>query len=359
MTESYKFKSGLQTKNRIVLAPLTNNQSPGSVLSPEELRWLTLRMEGGFGIVTTCATHIMPSAQGWPGEMGIFSPEHLSGLKALAQNGRAHSCLVIPQLFHGGFRSPKKLTGVQPVSASEFVLDLSDFEKPRALNTEEIINIKDHFVKAAQLSMDAGLPGVEIHGANNYLFTQFLSSHTNTRTDEWGGSKENRARFLLETAQDIRAAIGRNKILGVRLSPESTKIISQIPVDDMMWVASELANVGVDYISLSLMNARKKPDEYPNGNDSIVALFRKAIPKEVALSVAGNIWTRSDAETVLRDGADFVVLGSSGIVNPDWPLKVWQKGFAPDRAPLSEVELQKRGLSPAFIEYIRPRGFVV
>jgi len=355
----FKFNCGLEAKNRFVLAPLTNMQSPGGILSQEELRWLTMRIEGGFAVVTTCATHIMPTAQAWVGELGTYGSDHLPGLKALAELGRKNNCFVIPQLFHGGFRCPSRLTGVQPVSASEFVIDTPDFEKPRALSHDEILDIKNHFVKSAQLSViEAGLPGVEIHGANGYLFTQFLSPHTNTRTDQWGGPLENRARFLLDTVRAVRAAIGPQKILGVRLSPENTKLIHSLTVEDMMQVCDWLSGCGVDYISLSLWKALKMPDQYPGGSATLLTMFRKVIPPSVALFVSGQIWSQADAEAVFSEGADFAVLGASGIANPDWPKRVWAEGNEPRRFPMPASEFDSIGVSPPFLDYLRRWNFV-
>lgn len=352
----FKFLCGQEAKNRIVLAPLTNMQSPTTKLSADEFGWLRRRIEGGFSIVTTCATHVAEDAQAWPGEMGVFSDDHIPGLKLLSNAGEQANSHVIPQLFHGGFRSPSSLNGKQPVSASEFVIDAPDFEKPRALSEDEILEIKKAFVSAAVRSVRAGLPGVEVHGANGYLFTQFLSPHTNLRQDSWGGSLEKRARFLLETVREIRAAIGSSKILGMRLSPENTKLINSIDIDEMKTVCEWLVEAGVDYISLSLWDARKPSDKYPN--QGVVETIRSSVSSDVALIVSGKLWTNDDVERALSRGADFVALGASAIANPDWPQQSSNLNFSPTRLPLSPEELLARGASQSFIEYLRRWNFV-
>jgi len=300
----------------------------------------------------------MESAQAWEGELGIFSDEHKEGLAKLACLGEDERCLVIPQLFHGGFRCPRRITGVQPVSASEFQITKPDFEIPRALSEEEIFDIKSHFVAAAQRAIDAGLPGVEIHGANGYLFTQFLSPETNRRNDKWGGSLENRARFLLEVTREIRTAIGPEKILGIRISPENTKLIGGIDIDEMKQVACELNSLGADYISLSLWDARKRTDKYGEGGVSVVEQFRKALPSKIALIVSGKIWTHADARQVLELGADSVALGAAAIANPSWPHLNEDDPTELKRLPLTRAELHKRGLSDRFIDYLERWSFV-
>ena len=358
LNKPFLFRSGHCAKNRAVVAPMTNMQSPSSSLSEEEFRWLNSRIEGGFGTVSTCASHITAAAKAWPGEFGNYGDEHIPGLKRLADAGRNKHALVIPQLFHGGFRSPSRLTGVQPVSASACEIKVPDFEVPRALTADEILLIEQEFVKASVRSVQAGLPGVEIHGANGYLFTQFLSPFTNKRTDEWGGTLANRARFLLQTVGEVRRAIGKNSLLGVRLSPENTKLISEIDIDEMKDVAFELHRLGVDYISLSLWDACKVADKYEghSSQQTVVEQFRNSIPSATAIIASGKIWTKMDARRVLDLGADFVALGAAAITNPTWPMLESDKQVT--RLPLSVAALKERSLSAPFIEYLRQWKFV-
>lgn len=101
----FRFRCGQTAKNRIVMAPLTNMQSPTTELIDEEFRWLQLRIEGVYGVVTTCGSHVHREAQSWPGELGIFEDRHQDGFQKLAKSGVENSCFVIPQIFRGGFRS--------------------------------------------------------------------------------------------------------------------------------------------------------------------------------------------------------------------------------------------------------------
>jgi 2,4-dienoyl-CoA reductase-like NADH-dependent reductase (Old Yellow Enzyme family) len=352
----FKFKCGLTSKNRVVFAPLTNMQSPGTTLSTEEYLWLKRRIDGGFGIVTTCATHVEKTAQAWDGELGIFSDDHIAGFNKLSLAADTQDCFVIPQLFHGGFRSPSKVTGVQPVSASEFDINTPGFERPRALEEHEITNLQNSFVDAAIRATRAGLRGLEIHGANGYQFTQFLSPHTNLRGDRWGGSLENRSRFLIDVVKRVRQAIGPQKILGVRISPENTKLIHSIDIDEMIDVAIELHNCGVDYVSLSLWHSLKTSDKYPD--QKVVELFRKQLPSATALTTSGKIWTTQEAVQTHEAGADFVVLGASAIANPTWPKSAQVQNFQPQRLPLTPQQLADVAVSPRFIEYLKTWNYV-
>jgi 2,4-dienoyl-CoA reductase-like NADH-dependent reductase (Old Yellow Enzyme family) len=197
------------------------------------------------------------------------------------------------------------------------------------------------------------LPGVEIHGANGYLFTQFLSPHTNKRTDQWGGALASRARFLIETVREVRAAIGADKIVGVRLSPEDTQQIREIRIDEMIQVGRWLQDCAIDYLSVSLGQFRQKPLHRPDAKDSIISLFRQALGPRLPLIVSGQIWSRRDAEDAFADGASLVALGQSGIANPDWPERVGVEGREPRRFPMTPDELRGVAVSPRFVDYLR------
>lgn len=205
LTSSFLLQTGHVQKNRLVLAPMTNSQShEDGTLSDAELHWLELRAKGGFGMIISAASHVQPNAKAWVGQMGCFSDVHLDGLEKLAAIGKKHDALTILQLFHGGVRSPKDVTGEQPTAPSAVTLDFPGFDMPRALEDAEIDEIIKNFVTAAKRAHQAGLSGIEVHGANGYLFTQFLSQLTNKRRDKWGGSLENRARLLIQTVQESR-----------------------------------------------------------------------------------------------------------------------------------------------------------
>src|SRR5262249_17930319 len=144
------------------------------------------RAQGEFGLVSTCAAHVTEDGKGFDGQLGVWGDHQLPGLRRLAHALKAAGTVPITQLFHGGVRSPSRLTGVQPLSASPFVEAKPGFEVPRPATAEDLDRIIAAFQAAAERSRETGFEGVEIHGAHGYLLCQFLSVIHNTRTDEWG-----------------------------------------------------------------------------------------------------------------------------------------------------------------------------
>lgn len=350
------FRNGARACNRAWLAPMTNQQShdDGS-LSDDELRWLEMRARGGFGVVETCAAHVALDGQGWPGALGVYDDRLLPGLRRLASALTEHGALGIVQLFHGGLRSPRSLTGLAPLSATAF--EAPGIERARAATETDITRIIGQFRDAAARCSMAGFAGVELHGAHGFLIGQFLSASINTRTDGWGGSPERRARFARETVRAVRAAVAKPFVVGVRLSPEDHGNAQGLDLDESLQLARWLCSDGADFIHLSLWDASsntlKRPDEHP------VPLFRGAIPREAVLVAAGGVWTGRDAEALLGRGADAVAVGRAAIANPDWPKRVSESGWLPRRPPLTLAELQQRGLSERFAGYMRNwPGFV-
>ncbi|MGA9574469.1 MAG: NADH:flavin oxidoreductase, partial [Lysobacterales bacterium] len=206
------FKCGAVAKNRFMLAPLTNQQSHADGrLSDDEYRWLTMRAKGGFGITMTCASHVQAAGQGFAGQLGCYSDDHLEGLTRLAAGIKAGNSLALLQLHHAGMRSPKDVIGQQPVCPSEHGESGS-----RALTIEEIGQLKEDFLLAAERAERAGFDGVELHGAHGYILCQFLSPTINQRSDDYGGPLQNRSRIIFELVDGVRARCRPGFLLGVR-----------------------------------------------------------------------------------------------------------------------------------------------
>ena len=160
---------GPSLNNRFMLVPLTNTQSfEDGRLSDEEYRWLTMRAQGGFGLTMTCASHVQAIGKGFPGQLGIFSDDHLEGLKRLSSKIKTSGSVAICQIHHAGMRSPEELIGQKPVCPS----DNKEFNA-RGLSCGEVENLRDDFIGAAIRSEEAGFDGVEIHGAHGYILAQF------------------------------------------------------------------------------------------------------------------------------------------------------------------------------------------
>lgn len=352
--EPYPLRCGVTLPNRIALAPLTNKQSePDGLLGEAERAFLVRRAEGGFGMITTCATYVATDGKAWDGELGIDRDACVPRLTPLAAQIQAAGAVGIVQLFHGGARADQALTGVEPWSASAWT-DAN--ASPRAATGEDIHRVIGQFVAGAERAQAAGFAGIELHGAHGYLLSQFLSSAMNTRTDEWGGELANRARLLRTIAQQTRARCGARFVVGVRLSLEDFGQARGLDLDESLTVARWLCDDGVDYIHASLWDVTrmttKRPDQHP------LPLVRAAVPEGVAVLTAGKIWTRDEAEGVLARGADVAVLGRAAIVNPDWPRRVAARAEI-DRPPLTRAQLADRAVSPVFAEYLtRWKGFV-
>ncbi|KYF75899.1 oxidoreductase [Sorangium cellulosum] len=352
----FSFPNGLTARNRVWLAPLTNQQShdDGS-LSEDELRWLSYRARGGFGVVETCAAHVAEEGKAWPGELGIFADRLLPGLRRLAVELATPGALGLVQLFHGGLRADPKLSGVPTWSAS--AVAEPDLPVPRAATEQDILVAIDRFRDAATRALAAGFAGVELHGAHGYLLGQFLSATQNRRTDRWGGAWENRARLLRETLRAVRAAVPASFVVGVRLSPEDFGQARGLDLDENLELARWLAEDGADFLHLSLWRSskpsQKRPDKHP------LPLFREAVGASLPLVVAGGVWTRAEAEALLDMGATAVALGRAAIANPDWPQRIADPAWEPRRPPLTRAELYERGISETFAVYLRRwKGFV-
>ena len=353
-TDPYSFSRGWTLRNRVWLAPMTNLQSHADGhLSEEERAWLTLRAAGGFSAIETCATHVAADGQGWPGELGI----HHDGLKEdwarLCADVHGHGALLIAQLFHGGARANPQLV---PRRWTAWPSEAERAEGIVSGDEEDVQGVIDAFGAAAGRAHSAGLAGVELHGAHGYLLCQFLGRH-NQRGDGLGGSLEERASLLLRVVRRARAAMGEDRLVGVRLSPEDRQGTWGMHLDDTLQVAAWLVEEGIDFLHLSLWDAEAMTQARPA--DHPIRLFREAIGQRCALVVAGGMWTSEDASRALDRGADIVALGRAALPHPAWPREAVDPAFRPMRPPIDPEHLRRAGVSEAFLQYMgRWPGFV-
>lgn len=357
-TDEFVFpRTGKRARNRAVLAAMTNRQSlPDGTLSQDEHDWLVMRAANGFGIVTTACAHVSQDGQGFEGEVGIWADNHIAGLSQLASNLRKHGALSLMQIFHAGMRAPQRLIGTQPVSASANRTEASATGYTRGLAEQEIQRIINDFAQAAKRAAVAGFDGVELHGAHGYLICQFLSTVHNQRRDSWGGSLENRARFLFEIIDAVKKVVPSDFLIGVRLSPEH----EGVQIQDSLKVASMLTNAGIDFLHLSCWDSFKGARGRPNDRRTLTEMFTKTIKHLPPIITAGGIWTPEDAQKVMDMGADFVAVARPAIGNPDWALGLADPKYCPLRPPYSPAHLRKCGLNDTFIHYMRNwKGFVL
>lgn len=343
---------GPAAPNRLWLAPLTNTQShPDGTLSDEELHWLALRARGGHGLTMTCAAHVQAGGQGFPGQLGAFSDDHLPGLTRLAAAVKEAGSLASLQLHHAGVRSPRELVG-QPVGPSD-----DEETGARAMTADEVGQLVEDFATAGLRAQQAGFDGVELHGAHGYVLAQFLSPELNRRTDGYGGSLENRARVLFEVLAAVRERCGAHFQVGVRLSPERFGL----RLGEIRDVAAELLlSDDVDYLDMSLWDVAKQPVEEEYRARPLMDWFTDLDRGTTRLGVAGKVRTGRQAVETLERGADFVMVGRAAILHHDFPDRVRRDGgFVPVPTPVTPDHLAGEGLSPVFVEYMRNwRGFV-
>ena len=347
------FNCGTILKNRFMLAPLTNTQShTDGKLSDDEYRWLIMRAQGGFGLTMTCAAHVQAIGQGFPGQLGIFSDDHLEGLSKLASGIKSENSLAVVQLHHAGMRSPADLIGQAPVCPS----DHTDTNSV-GLSSEGVKELIEDFICGAERAEKAGFDGVEIHGAHGYILAQFLSGTINQRQDEFGGCIENRMRPITAIIDGIRARCRPDFLLGLRLSPERF----DVHLPDIVEVAKNVLSAGkIDFLDMSLWDSFKEPEDEAFKGRTLLSYFTELERGNVALGIAGKLRNPSEINQAMAAEIDFVMLGRAAIIHHDFPRQMQEdSNFTPMRTPVSADHLRKEGLGEAFVTYMSGwKGFV-
>ena len=353
MDESWEMRNGLVIPNRSVLAAMTNKQSHADgTLSDQEIRFLLRRAEGGFGLITTAASHVQESGQGWEGEFGVWGDHHLPGLTSLATQLKQHASKSFVQIFHGGMRAPSSITGQQASSASVNFISESEGSS-RRLSESQVEETISCFIKAAQRCEAAGFDGVELHGAHGYLIAQFLGSNTNRRSDVFGGDVQQRSTFLLRIIRGIREVVSDGFAIMVRLSPVSEEI--GITMEDTKQVIELLIKERVDALHISCWDVFEKQDNHQTMTKELCSIYSDSIP----IVSTGSVWSAADAQFVLDQGAQAVGVARVALPHPDWASLVTNMSYNPKVAPFTPEELRSAELSPTFVEYMRRwRGFV-
>lgn len=317
-------KGKLELKNHLVMAPMTRSRAIDNL--PNALMASYYGQRTGAGLIVTEGTAPAPEALSYPRIPGIFSREQVEGWKAITEKVHRDGTKIFVQLMHTGRighvdNLPKGFSLVGPTDLKangQIFTDtkgLQDFSEPVALTKDGIKQVIDSFVLASQNAIEAGFDGVEIHGANGYLLEQFLNPNVNNRTDEYGGSLENRSRFTLEVAQAIADAIGKEKV-GIRFSPFS-KLGDLALYDEAettatyAWLAQNLNELEIAYLHIAV-NA-------PIDEKTFQAL-RNNFSGTIILS---NGLTPKTGEVALHAGfADLVAFGRSFLSNPDFVEKI-------------------------------------
>jgi N-ethylmaleimide reductase len=317
------YKQGsLQLTNRTVMAPLTRSRAEAGNL-PSAMAAEYYSQRAGAGLIVTEATQAGAGGQGYIATPGLYSPEQVAGWRKVTDAVHGKGGRIFVQLWHvGRISHPEFRNGQQPVAPSAVAprgvqtytsKGFEDIPTPRPLEKAEIATIIDEFRSAAANAKAAGFDGVEVHGANGYLIDQFLEDSTNLRTDEYGGSLENRARLLFEVIAAVGQAWDSDRI-GVRISPGGTfnDMCDRHPTDTWGYVARRMAAMNLAY--LHLIEPAPSTGEHPLP-DLSATYFRPLYPG--TLIVAGG-YTLEKANAVLQQElADLVAFGQPFLANPD------------------------------------------
>lgn len=312
----------LTLRNHIVMAPMTRSRALGNV--PNALMAEYYAQRATAGLIVTEGVAPSPNGLGYARIPGLFNAEHVAGWRLTTDAVHAQGGHIFVQLMHSG-RIAHALNlpeGAEAVSASAVMAagemwtdqqQMQPHPQPRALRTDELTGVVQEFVKSAQLAIEAGFDGVELHGANGYLLEQFLHPVSNQRTDQYGGSVQNRARFVLEVAAAVAQAIGAERT-GIRLSPWG--VFSDMPhyaeIDETYaYLATELQKLNLVYMHLV--------DHSSMGAPAVPAATVEAIRQRFTntLVLSGG-YDAQRAEDALQAGrADLVAFGRPFIANPD------------------------------------------
>ncbi|MGP9435605.1 flavocytochrome c [Ewingella sp. AOP8-B2-18] len=323
--------NGTALKNRLLMAPMTTCTGfyDGSVNS-ELVEYYRARA-GSIGTVIVECCFIDDKGLAFPGAIGIDTDSKVPGLAKIAQAIKEKGSKAVLQIYHGGrMTEPKLIGGQSPVAPSALAAPREGAATPIALTTEEVDGMIAKFGEGVRRAIEAGFDGVEIHGANTYLIQQFFSPNSNQRTDQWGGSRENRAKFPLAvleiTHQMAQQYADPSFIIGYRFSPEEIEEPG-IRFADTMYLLEKLAARGVDYLHFSV-GYTLRPSIVDSQDptpliDKYVAMRSETLAKVPVMGVGGVV-NMEDAELALEHGYDMVAVGKACIAYPDWADRITQ-----------------------------------
>jgi 2,4-dienoyl-CoA reductase-like NADH-dependent reductase (Old Yellow Enzyme family) len=323
---------GVPLKNRVALAPMTRTSAEEDGRATDEMaRYYARFARGCYSLVITEGTYPdEASSQGYRNQPGIANAAHVDAWRRVVEAVHREDGRIFMQLMHAGALSQGNYhtdetigpSAVKPVGSQ---LDLygghGDYRTPRAMTRDDIRDVVDGFVQAARRAREAGFDGVEIHGANGYLLDQFLTDYTNQRTDEYGGSTENRVRLLVEVVRAVRSEVGDGYPVGIR--------ISQGKVNDYhhKWAGGErdaeviftgIAAAGPDFIHITEFDATQPAFETGQTLAELATRYAR-----VPVIANGQLGAPERAESLIANGhAEVITLGKSALANPDWPRRV-------------------------------------
>ncbi|MCS4533506.1 NADH-dependent flavin oxidoreductase [Neisseria montereyensis] len=315
--EPYKLNNGITIKNRLVVAPLTHRASnPDGSIGDGERLFLNDRFKG-FGMFISAATLVSPEGKAFDGQPEAVGEKDLPSLKEVVEISRRQGAKAILQIHHGGHTAQTALiNGLDKVAPSE-----SPEGDWRALTSDEIHQVINAFARSADLALQAGFDGVEIHGANGYLIQQFVSAQTNRRTDEWGGSMANRMRFSLAVIDAIDAVRQKHQrpdfIIGYRFSPEEPGE-DGLTMQDTFALIDALTEKPLQYLHVSLHEFYKKARRGADTTQTRIQQIHERIGGKLPLIGIGALFTADQILEAYQTGwAEFIAVGKSILLNPN------------------------------------------
>ncbi len=332
-----KLKSGrtITLRNRIIMPPMdTNFGDMNGKVTKKTLDYYEQRARGGTALIIVEGTYIEKRGQQTTQMLGVHVDENLEGLTKLSETIKKHGALASIHLFHAGGQTSKMITGIEAVSSSQMTdLMISEAlggmtEKIHPLTIEEIKEVVKSHGDAAERCKKAGFDGVEIHGAHGYIINQFLSPDINKRTDEYGGSLENRMRFLVEIYHEVRNRVGNDFLISVRLNG-SDYMDGGLEIEETIEIAKKMEELEANIISISCgtHSSPKNPMipymSFPRGfNVERAEKVKKALKNTPVITV-GRINKPELANEILeKNKADLIAIGRGLIADPQFVLKV-------------------------------------
>ncbi|RNM05753.1 flavocytochrome c [Dickeya undicola] len=317
--------NGVELKNRLLMAPMTTCTGfyDGTV-TKELVEYYQVRA-GSIGAVIVECCFIDDKGLAFPGAIGIDNDDKIAGLAKVASAIKEKGSKAILQIYHGGrMVEPKLIGGQSPVGPSAVAAPREGAAVPDALTGEEVDAMIAKFGEGVRRAIEAGFDGVEIHGANTYLIQQFYSPNSNQRTDEWGGSRDNRARFPLAvldiTHKMVRQYADASFIIGYRFSPEEIEEPG-IRFDDTLYLLEKLAARGLDYLHFSMGHTLRSSIVDTTDPTPLIGKYvamRSDTLAKVPVIGVGGVVNKADADAALEQGYDLVAVGKACIAYPDW-----------------------------------------
>ncbi|MBK7142098.1 MAG: hypothetical protein IPH75_08465 [bacterium] len=364
----------LTLRNRLVMAPMTTvSGNLDGTFSDEEINYLGRRAESGIGLVMTPACYVHKSGHSFERQVGCHSDLMLSRLDQCAAAINRHGAASFLQIHHGGNAARSQYIGHPPLAPSAVINRRGTSEMPTAMTEGEIWMVIEAFARAAGRAKQTGFSGIELHGANTYLFQQFFSPFTNQRTDQWGGDLrcdrcdrhqfhdqlelchrlENRARFAIEVIKAVRGEVGPDYPVAYRISPEEADP-DGYSTHDAIQLLGLLIPLGIDIVHVSSWDyGTGIRNDWPDGTHP-TKMIRDSIPSRIPVIGVGSILHPADALRVQQDGVDLVGLGRAVLLDADWATKAKKGKVTQIRSSLqSEEERSQLEIPEPMKEYTK------